>query len=138
MTSPSFKSREIIERIFIGGTLALETPAHFGNGDAEGLTDIPLLRDPYAGQPLLTGTSVAGALRNYLREIELGYQEGERKKGDTRAEQLFGHIFEDGDDRASVQSWLIVEDARGEDAGIELRDGVAIDPKTRTSEECKK
>jgi CRISPR/Cas system CSM-associated protein Csm3 (group 7 of RAMP superfamily) len=138
MTSPLFKSREIIERVFIGGALALETPAHFGNGDAEGLTDIPLLRDPYVGLPLLTGTSIAGALRNYLREIEMGYQRGEHKKGDTRAERLFGHIFEGGDDRASVQSWLIVEDARGEDAGIELRDGVAIDPKTRTADEHKK
>src|SRR5207244_1964323 len=67
-------SRAVVERIFIGGRLELETPAHFGNGDAEGTTDMPLLYDAVEdGRPLLTGASVAGALRNYLRECEHGY-----------------------------------------------------------------
>ena len=35
--------RQIVERIVITGTLVLETPAHFGNGDADAFTDMPLL-----------------------------------------------------------------------------------------------
>ena len=67
-------SRRIAERILIEGTLILETPAHFGNGDTVGFTDIPLLLDPLEGkQPLLTGASLAGALRTYLREFQYGF-----------------------------------------------------------------
>lgn len=128
-------SRAIVERVYIRGTLALETPAHFGNGDASGLTDIPLVRDEVAGVPLLTGTSIAGALRNYLRELEKGYGATESGNGATCAEKLFGFL---SDDKASVQSWLIVEDALGTDAGIELRDGVALDFESRTAEDEKK
>jgi len=131
-------SRRVIERIFITGTLLLETPAHFGNGDADALTDVPLLRDPFAGNPLLTGASIAGALRNYLREIELGFGKTENQDGKTRVEKLFGHLDAQREDKASVQSWLIVDDALGSSAGIELRDGVAIEPQTRTAEEHKK
>jgi len=125
--------RGVMERVYITGTLVLETPAHFGNGDAEGLTDMPLLRDPLDGKtPLLTGASIAGALRNYVREYEHGYNAGETR-GD-QAERLFGRV----EGETSVQSWLLVDDALGKTPGIEVRDGVAIDPKTRTAEEKKK
>lgn len=128
-------SRGIIERVFIRGKLVLETPAHFGGGDTTGLTDMPLLRDALDLAPLLTGTSIAGALRNYLREFERGYGATEARDGATRAEKLFG--FLQGNE-ASIQSWLMVDDAYGTPAGVELRDGVALDPITRTAEEHKK
>lgn len=143
--------RNITGRTIIMGQLVLETPAHFGNGDIVGVTDMPLLRNPSDNKtPLLTGTSIAGALRAYLREVERGY--GERGQANDLAERLFGRL----DRRHSVQSWLIVDDAQGkmisieshdgvavDDAqrkmtGVELRDGVAIDPRTRTAEDKKK
>lgn len=135
MTTSWLNSRGVTERVFIRGTLMLETPAHLGNGDAEGLTDIPLLRDPVDGRPLLTGASIAGALRNYLREVQLGYGKNEARNGATLAEQIFGHLLED---EASVQSWLIVDDVLGTQAGIELRDSVSIQPTTRTARAGKK
>ncbi len=126
-------ARGITGRILITGRLILETPAHFGNGDIVGVTDMPLLRDPRDGvTPLLTGASIAGALRSYLREIERGYG-GEGQKEDL-AERLFGRL--EGD--RTVQSWLLVDDALGVPTGVELRDGVAIDPTTRTAEDRKK
>jgi CRISPR/Cas system CSM-associated protein Csm3 (group 7 of RAMP superfamily) len=126
-------ARKIDGRILITGRLVLETPAHFGNGDVVGVTDMPLLRDPRDGvRPLLTGASIAGALRAYLREVERGY--GEEDKADDLAGRLFGSL----QGRRSVQSWLLVDDALGNAAGIELRDGVAIDAKTRTAEDRKK
>lgn len=123
-------SRRIVERVLIEGTLRMETPAHFGNGDVVGVTDMPLLRDPLEGKPLLTGASLAGALRNYLREYERGY--GAVSGG--LADDLFGKIA----GRTSMQSWLMVDDALGDSPGTELRDGVAIDPRTRTAEKGKK
>lgn len=125
-------ARGIRQRILVTGRLVLETPAHFGNGDAEGLTDMPLLRDPLERRPLLTGTSIAGSLRSYLREYEHGYL-APGKPGDL-AEQLFGRV----EGHTSEQSWLIVDDALADVSGIELRDGVAISPDTGTAEEGKK
>ncbi len=134
-------SRQVIERIIITGTLVLDTPAHFGSGDTEGLVDIPLLYDPLDGSPLLTGASIAGALRNYLREYDEGYgwAENPRSANKSRAERLFGYLDDSKPEKkASVQSWLMIDDARGqppaEGAEIELRDGVAIDAATRTVE----
>ena len=57
--------RSIKERWVITGTLHLETPAHFGNGDANAISDMPLLLNEVDQKPLLPGTSIAGALRNY-------------------------------------------------------------------------
>ena len=140
-------SRAVRERIFIQGTLVLETPAHFGNGDADSVTDIPLLRDPFAGRALLTGSSIAGALRNYAREQELGFGEAEKRDGATFAEKLFGHLKllteqarrkrEDAEEEA-VESWLMVDDALGAMPQTELRDGVKLDARTRTAEDKKK
>ncbi len=128
-------SRQVIERVYIRGELVLETPAHFGNGDAGAITDITILRDALDHKtPLLTGTSIAGALRNYLREYELGYGVGENQDGASRAEQLFGHLI---GREATVESWLMVDDALGtlpDGAAFEIRDGVAIDPASRTAE----
>ncbi len=136
--------RSIRERWIIEGTLLLETPAHFGNGDADALTDMPLLFDEVSNVPLLPGTSIAGALRNYLREFQNNYggefpnkdnDEGVKRERELLATKLFGSYRgdEDGD-----QSPLIVHDALGKSAGFELRDGVKIDAETRTAEDQKK
>ena len=129
-------SRKVAERVIVKGTLELTTPTHFGNGESGGLTDIPLLRDPLDGTPLLTGASIAGALRNYVREYAQGYGVKENKDGQTLAEKLFGFIH-DFDD-ASYECWLVVEAAHGNPPQKgnlgEIRDGVAIDSATRTAE----
>jgi CRISPR/Cas system CSM-associated protein Csm3 (group 7 of RAMP superfamily) len=115
--------RDIQERIIVQGILILDTPTHFGNGDAEGPLDMPVFLDPLENKALLTGTSIAGTLRNYLREFS-----------EDLAKQLFG----DAGQKESIQSPLIVDDALGEEPEVELRDGVAIDPQTRTAEAKKK
>lgn len=116
--------RGIQERWIIEGTLELEAPAHFGNGDVSVATDMPLARDAETGKPLLTGASIAGALRNYLRAVD--------REQTTR---LFGNVFA----TTTLESALIVNDALATNAAdVELRDGVAINPKTRTAEEKKK
>lgn len=132
-------SRGVGRRIYAQGKLVLDTPTHLGNGDTESLADIALLWDEVERQqPLLTGTSLAGALRTYLREFEAGFGVAEQKNGALLAEQLFGYLqgYE-----ATVESWLMVDDALGrlpDAAAVEIRDGVAIDPKTRTARDKKK
>ncbi|MDX9955067.1 MAG: RAMP superfamily CRISPR-associated protein [Anaerolineae bacterium] len=125
-------ARGIVERIIIQGALVLETPANLGNGDADALTDMPLLLDEVSEKPLLTGTSIAGALRAYQRELEHGYSGRERPH--DRARQLFGEVR----GNESVQSWVLVNDALGVTPGIEVRDGVTLDPATRTAVDKKK
>jgi CRISPR/Cas system CSM-associated protein Csm3 (group 7 of RAMP superfamily) len=121
------KSRNIVERIIIQGDLILETPAGFGSGDKEDLIDIPLLLDPLEGKSLLTGASLAGALRSYLRERECGYGEIGDKKS------LYLNLFGRQEDGEGEQSLLIVHDSLGDKSTVELRDGVKIDPITRTA-----
>lgn len=126
-------SREIVERIVIYGDLKFKTPVAFGSGSDEGLTDSPLILDPLEGKALLTGASIAGALRSYLRNYEHGY----RNKGTDNdlGSKLFGvHYGEEGSD----QSWILTHDSLGEKPLLELRDGVKIKPKTRTAEDEKK
>lgn len=128
---PSFwhnsRARRIVERIVVEGDLTLLSPAHFGNGDGSDETDLPLLTDSYdPALPLLTGASLAGALRAYLRRYLAGAQ-------NWRAfdEALFGG--DKGDDDGE-QSPLIVDDALGAlGARVELRDGVKLDPASRTA-----
>jgi CRISPR/Cas system CSM-associated protein Csm3 (group 7 of RAMP superfamily) len=138
------KHRAIRKRWVVEGTLLLETPAHFGNGDADALTDMPLLFDEVTNAPLLPGTSIAGALRNYLRERENDFgkdfptkddQKNIEHERDLLATRLFGGYRGDDD---GEQSPLIVHDAIGKSTGIELRDGVKIDGSTRSAEDKKK
>jgi CRISPR/Cas system CSM-associated protein Csm3 (group 7 of RAMP superfamily) len=126
------KSRKIIKRVVIEGQLTLETPTSLGNGETLGPTDMNLLRDPVdPRKALLTGTSIAGALRSYLREIQHGYAEAAPDTSPVIS--LFG-VKREGDDGA--QSLLIVDDARSEaPVAVEIRDGVRIDPATGTAKE---
>ncbi|MGQ9910190.1 MAG: RAMP superfamily CRISPR-associated protein [Candidatus Flexifilum sp.] len=124
-------SRKINKRIIVEGDLILETPAHFGSGDEMGSL-VPLIVDERANQPLLTGASIAGALRSYLWTRQQGYGKEQNSKG--MAALLFGGARQDDE---GGQSHLIVDDAYGENAKVELRDGVKIDPKSRTAAEKK-
>jgi CRISPR/Cas system CSM-associated protein Csm3 (group 7 of RAMP superfamily) len=124
---PLAKSRQLSERWVIEGDLVLQTPTHLGNGDTDGIVDMPLLLDEATGRALLPGTSLAGALRNYLRERRHGF---EKRAPDALIEALFGG--EKGNDEGN-QSALIIDDALGAMPQIELRDGVRIDPITRTA-----
>jgi CRISPR/Cas system CSM-associated protein Csm3 (group 7 of RAMP superfamily) len=141
MTAQWENSRGIRTRIVVEGSLVLETPAHFGNGDTDQLTDIPLVRDPLRRVALLTGSSLAGALRNYIREYETGFGSHEQHNiiFKSRAQQLFGDSDNaDPENPAVHQSWLVVEDARGDVPRVEIRDGVTLNFHTRTAQEKKK
>lgn len=134
---PQFaNSREIVERVWVEGLLELQTPARFGGGEDDDLLDMPLLLDAVEQRALLTGASVAGALRNYLRTREVG--DGRRKGRNSLCTILFGR--EPGESEGA-HSLLMTHDALSETPSrpdIELRDGVAIDPRTRTAEDGKK
>lgn len=129
------QTRRIAGRLIITGDLVLESPAHLGSGETEGSTDMPLLRDALEDRPLLTGSSIAGALRAYLLARERGYGIREGKKSsanapDSLVEQLFGGAK--GDPEGN-QSPLIIDDALGAPVVSEIRDGVRIDSQWRTA-----
>ncbi|WP_373529419.1 RAMP superfamily CRISPR-associated protein [Nostoc sp.] len=121
--------RHITERIIVKGTLVLDTPTCLGSGDAEGDTDLVILRDSLEDKALLMGSSIAGALRNYLRDYEYGYNT-------EKISVLFGgqRSEEEGE-----QSPLIINDAISNTIPhVELRDGVKINSITRTAEDGQK
>jgi CRISPR/Cas system CSM-associated protein Csm3 (group 7 of RAMP superfamily) len=137
--------RSIVERILISGELFLLSPAHFGGAEEDALTDMPVLLNEVDDRPLLPGTSIAGALRNYLREFEGGDLKPAPRKKQNRdliederklaATILFGGFRGDDD---GMQSPLIVEDSVGNLSDFELRDGVSIEPSTRTAKDDQK
>lgn len=134
-------SRKIAKRIVLECDLVLETPAHFGNGDASEMTDLPVAADFLDGKtPVLTGASIAGALRSYLVAREKGYEKSEiAGEKSSYAAILFGGSK--GDDKGK-QSPLIIEDAfghieQGKSFAIETREGVSINAQSRTAEEKK-
>jgi len=138
MNGRYLNSRSVKERIYIEGTLVLTSPAHFG-GEGESCSDMPLLRDALTRKPLLTGASIAGALRSYAREFIKGYGVDEDPSNPGEVEELFGYISRGDASPASHLSRLIVDDAVSLDQpASELRDGVAIDPRTRTAMDGKK
>ncbi len=121
--------RIVHRRVHICGDLVLQTATHLGDGDSEGATDMALLRDGREPEKvLLSGASIAGALRSYLREHLYGYFKEEQAQGLT--ETLFGG--RKSDDKG-YQSPLIVNDALATPSTYELRDGVKIDSRTRTA-----
>lgn len=132
--SPWDNHRPLTARLILTGTLELLSPAAFGSGDSDGLLDMLLLRDAVDNRPLLPGTSIAGALRNYLRQRKHGYR-ANLATGADATEALFGGGK--GNDEGS-QSMLIVDDSRAEQPATIIRDGVRIDPQTRTAQDQKK
>ena len=121
-------------RYMITGRLVLTSPTSLSNGDADGLTDISIRRDLVTNKPVLPGTSLAGAMRDYL--CQRLPERGNQGWNQMRVNELFGENNQA--ERYSLQSRLFIEDAEGNEQGIELRDGVAIDNATRTAEDKKK
>jgi CRISPR/Cas system CSM-associated protein Csm3 (group 7 of RAMP superfamily) len=125
------RSRKIAKRIVVEGDLVLQSPAHFGKGDTDDLVDMPLLMDPFDGlTPLLSGASIAGALRSYLTAREHGFRK--EADADSASTLLFGAQKKNGEEEGE-QSPLIIDDARGKNFGIEYRYGVSIDPQSGTA-----
>ena len=125
--------RRLFARWIITGEIVLRTAAHFG-GTGDDLADMMVLRDPREGLPLLPGSSLAGALRNYLADVLGGYESDEHPD----VASLFGARRSEGE---GDQSPLIVFDGIGtlpDSCSIEIRDGVAIDGKTGIAEAHKK
>lgn len=126
------------ERILISTTLTLISPANFGSGESDDLTDIPLALDPLEDRPVIWGTSLAGALRAYLRERLHGYGYGKKETSSRREnnpsaineESLFG--FQRGEN--GEESWLIINESLAEWYDFEPRSMVKIDERTRTAE----
>jgi len=125
------QSRGIIRRIVIEGELILQTPVHFGAGDSDGTT-LLVLEDALDKKPLLTGSSIAGALRHHLLHRLLGYRVAETST--TLAAQLFGEAH---DNNRGTQSRLIIDDAidSTSEKPLEARNGVKIKGVDRTAEE---
>jgi len=113
-------SSKIATRIVYQLVLELETPTHIGSGESGGVLDMPLLRDPGDGRPMITGATLAGALRAYLA-----------KSDPKAAEELFG-VVTAGESR---ESWVRVGNARLIDADTNtiVRDGVGINPVNRAA-----
>jgi CRISPR/Cas system CSM-associated protein Csm3 (group 7 of RAMP superfamily) len=127
------RERPLASRWVLCASLVAEGPLHLG-GEAETIVDAPILRDRVDGAPLLTGASLAGALRSHLGDVVAGYRQPEP----AAVAELFGGAR--GDDEGA-QSPLMVFDGLGrlpEGTAPEIRDGVAIDPATGTAEEHKK
>jgi CRISPR/Cas system CSM-associated protein Csm3 (group 7 of RAMP superfamily) len=126
--------RPIAKRLIVRGTLILDTPTCLGSGDADSPTDLALLKDSISDHALLTGSSIAGALRNYLHEYEHGY--GMREQECDHASVLFGGTRRAND---GEQSPLIVNDAiSSKIPTVELRDGVEIEGTTGTAKKGQK
>lgn len=126
-------ARTLRARWVVTGTLQLATAMHLG-GEASERIDMPVLRDPRGGGPLLPGSTLAGALRNALADRLVGYGADEPDV----VLDVFGGGRGDDD---GVQSPLIVFDAVGrlpEGCGFEIRDGVAISADSGTAEDHKK
>lgn len=128
MSTINRNCRQIIKRILVEADLVFVTPVAFASGDPDEMSDMPLLVDALENKPLLTGTTLAGALRAYLRSVEKG---DKLKDAGELEKKLFGGEKED--DQGS-QSLLIVEDAIGEQGEISYRDGVRIHRASRTAE----
>lgn len=123
--------RKIIKRVIIKGSLILDTPTCLGSGDHEGITDMIIIRDSITNHALLTGSSLAGALRNYLHEYEKGYNQ--EQKQSQLSTLLFGSIRQDDD---GDQSSIIINDSISSTIPqIELRDGVKINSKKGIAED---
>lgn len=112
-------TRTIKRRIIVKGDLVLTSPAVFSNGENESSIDMMILRDSFdPTRALLPGSSLAGALRDYLRSY-------------TKEETLV-ELFGSENEEKGGQSLLLISDAISTaPIKVELRDGVKIEHTTR-------
>ncbi|HIK42618.1 RAMP superfamily CRISPR-associated protein [Thermoleptolyngbya sp. M55_K2018_002] len=114
-------ARKIDARYIITGTLIAESPLHVGGVNNDPMVDLTLAVNG-AGDYYIPGTSLAGALRGWMEELEgdsqiISMLWGPRLGQNGRTQSDDGHA-----------SWVLIEDAviQG-DVQTELRDGVGID-----------
>jgi CRISPR/Cas system CSM-associated protein Csm3 (group 7 of RAMP superfamily) len=107
-------ARKIAQRIYIKGELMTESPLHVGGLSLDPTIDLALAVDGN-GRLYIPGTSLAGALRDFINRADLwGYQERNQ-----------GHA-----------SFMVIEDTYLPDESIiitEIRDGVQIDRRWGTA-----
>lgn len=124
--------RQIKARWVFETEMKLVTAAHFGNGQSD-MVDMIILKD-HSGRPILQGTTLAGALRSYLADVLEGYASREAPE----VSELFGGAKQDTQGDQSPLIFFNTEGTLPDGKGIEIRDGVAIDPESGTAEEHKK
>ncbi|MDH7577693.1 MAG: RAMP superfamily CRISPR-associated protein [Bacillota bacterium] len=130
----------------ITATLTARTAVHIGSGESNDVTDALVRRDT-GGQPFISGTAIAGALRTLLTRLapRLGQEpcralserkEDWRKSCDCAVCRLFGDI-NPGDEEGSTSaaSRLLVFNAHPVDTVPcpLIRDGVGIDRMSGTA-----
>ncbi|MBV6392018.1 MAG: hypothetical protein KPEEDBHJ_01235 [Anaerolineales bacterium] len=130
------ENRKIARRILVKGKLTLLTPARFGASEEGVVTSMSILRDADSNRPLLPGSSIAGAMRAYLRERKYGYETKETKGFTLLSQKLFGSVV-DGEQGESRESYLLIEDALVDKTATEFRPGVSIESATRIVKEIK-
>ena len=96
MTSQWQNARHLSEIYFFTAKLVLTSPAILGSGDQDGFTDISILRDLDTNAPLLSGSSLAGVIRNHLEQIG------------GNANELFGSV---STNNTSRQSYIIFDES---------------------------
>jgi CRISPR/Cas system CSM-associated protein Csm3 (group 7 of RAMP superfamily) len=128
------ENRKIVRRIVVKGKLTLLTPARFGEHEENAVTSMPILRDAESNKPLLPGSSIAGAMRAYLRERKYGYESEETKGFSLLSQKMFGSVV-DGEQGESRESYLLIEDALADKTATEFRPGVKINSATRVVDE---
>lgn len=130
------ENRKIARRILVRGKLTLLTPARFGASEESAVTSMSILRDADSNRPLLPGSSIAGAMRAYLRERKHGYETEETKGFSQLSQKLFGNVV-DGGQGESRESYLLIDDALADKTATEFRPGVSIESATRIVKEVK-
>lgn len=131
MTVPINYGRRISQRIFIKANLVFSSPVVIGSQDPQDLIDLIILRDPRENKPLLPGSTMAGAIRNYLRERKYGFSsDGKGIDPIPWQELLMGYAK----DQNGEESWLITTDSLSEHKIVSLRDSLRMDPVTQTGE----
>lgn len=143
-------NRPVVARWTIVGELELLSAAHFGSGEEGDTVDMALRRDPVTGEAVLSGESIAGALRSYGLDRLLGYFVPEPAKAPAGSavatlQRLLGAARGNpGGGQSEIISFDAFGFRRGEKGRTspvvvaEVRDGVAIKPELRTAEDHKK
>jgi CRISPR/Cas system CSM-associated protein Csm3 (group 7 of RAMP superfamily) len=123
--------RRIKHRIFINADLEFSSPLVIGAQDPQDLVDLVVLKDPLTGYPLLPGSSMAGAVRDYLRQRKYGYKsDGSGLGARPWQDLLMG--YQQG--TLGEESWLITSDSISAQKIISLRDNLRVHSLTQTGE----
>lgn len=118
------ETRYIFARTLIHGRLELQAPTLISNGASDLPTDMALLRDLVEARALIPGSSIAGALRAYLKNFAPAADDEKCLFGDRLTRE----------DSTGDQSALLVSDALSTNIVLSMvRDGVRIAGATRTA-----